>query len=412
MKFVLPVLLLPCFLVSNVRAVGDDWPRWRGANFDDISTSSASKEWPAEGPRRLWLYEDTGIGYSGYSIVGGTLYTMGARDVIEYVIAIDVATGKEKWAAEAGPLLRNDFGNGPRSTPAVDGGKIYAMSGKGTLICLEAESGKMVWRKTMEELGGIMPGWGYTESPLVDGNMVVCTPGGGQGTLAAFDKNTGEKVWQSTDWTDKAQYASIVPVKHNGARQLIQLTMQSVAGVNAADGKVLWTAAFPGSTAVIPTPIFSGGRVFVAAGYKVGCRAFDIGEGNQLAVAYESKDMVNHHGGVVLHKGSLFGYCDGKGWTCMDFQTGAVKWTENKALKKGAIHCCNDQLYLLEESTGTVVLIDAVTDGWHEHGRFKLDPQTKQRSAKGMIWTHPVVAAGKLFLRDQELLFCFDVAAK
>jgi outer membrane protein assembly factor BamB len=399
-------------ITTATTMVTSDWPRWRGANFNDISISKALKDWPAEGPEKLWLNQDAGLGYSGYAIVGDTLYTMGARDVVEYVIAIDVSTGKEKWSSEVGALLTNGWGNGPRSTPSVNAGKIYAMSGKGSLVCLDAATGKQVWRKSMEELGGKVPGWGYTESPLVDGNMVVCTPGGGQGTMAAFDKNTGEKVWQSTEWTDPAQYASILPVTHNGARQLIQLTMQSIAGVNAADGKVLWKSAFPGKTAVIPTPIFSEGQVFVAAGYGVGCQALKIGEGNTVTSLFSNTDMVNHHGGVVLHNGNLFGYSDKGGWTCMDFKTGAVKWAEKEKLKKGAIHCCNDQLYLLEEDSGTVVLIDAAADGWHEHGRFKLDPQTAQRSPKGKVWTHPVVANGRLFLRDQELLFCFDVAAK
>lgn len=397
---------------EEITTASSDWPRWRGATFDDISTSRALKEWPSDGPKKLWMNQDVGLGYSGYAIVGNTLYTMGARDVVEYVFAIDVATGKEKWASEVGALLTNGWGNGPRSTPTFAGGKIYAMSGKGNLVCLDAATGKQVWHKAMEELGGKVPGWGYTESPLVDGNMVVCTPGGGQGTMAAFDKNTGEKVWQSTEWTDPAQYASILPVTHNGARQLIQLTMQSIAGVNAADGKVLWKSAFPGKTAVIPTPIFSEGQVFVAAGYGVGCQALKIGEGNAVTSLFSNTDMVNHHGGVVLHGGNLFGYSDKGGWTCMDFKSGAVKWAEKAKLKKGAIHCCNDQLYLLEEDSGTVVLIDAAADGWHEHGRFKLDPQTTQRNPKGKIWTHPVVANGRLFLRDQELLFCFDVAAK
>lgn len=389
-----------------------DWPRWRGPNFDDISTDKVLKEWPKDGPKQLWLNNDVGLGYSGYSIVGGTLYTLGARDVVELVIAVDAKTGKEKWATEVGALLTNNWGDGPRSTPTVDGDKVYAMSGKGNLVCVSAADGKKLWSVSMESLGGKLPGWGYTESPLVEGNMVICTPGGGQGTMAAFDKNTGAKVWQSNDWTDPAQYSSILPATHNGGRQLIQLTMQSIAGVNAADGKVLWKTDFPGKTAVIPTPIFNDGQVFVAAGYGVGCKSVKIGEGNKLTDVYSNTDLVNHHGGVILHKGFLFGFSDGKGWTCMDFKTGDVKWQEKKGLKKGAIHCCNDQLYLLEEDSGTVVLIDASPSGWNERGRFTLSPQTMQRSKSGKIWTHPVVDGGRLYLRDQELLFCFDVAAK
>lgn len=389
-----------------------DWPRWRGADFDDQSKETGLlKEWPAEGPKKVWMFEDAGLGYSGFAVVGDTLYTMGARDAAEFVIAVDVKTGKEKWSVEVGPLLTNNWGNGPRSTPTVDGDKIYAMSGKGVLSCLNATDGKVLWKVTMDELGGKVPGWGYTESVLVEGNLVVCTPGGAQGCLAAFDKTTGKKAWQTMSWTDPAQYSSIIPATHNGVRQLIQLTMQSVGAVNAADGKVLWTTPFPGKTAVIPSPIFNNGRVFVVAGYGVGCKMVNIGPNNEVSDVYANNDLVNHHGGVLLYQGYLYGFSDGKGWTCMDFNTGTVKWQEKAALKKGAIHLADGMLYLLEEDSGNVVLADASPDGWKEHGRFKLDPQTTQRAKAGKIWTHPVVSGGKLYLRDQELLFCFDVSA-
>ncbi|MFZ4595169.1 MAG: PQQ-binding-like beta-propeller repeat protein, partial [Verrucomicrobiaceae bacterium] len=402
MKIASTLLALAAF-ASLAQAA--DWPRWRGANFDDLSTETGLlKKWPSTGPKQAWMNQDVGLGYAGFSIVGGTLYTMGARDVIEYVIAVDTATGKEKWADETGALLTNNWGNGPRSTPTVDGDKVYAISGKGVLVCLNAADGKEVWRVTMDSLGGKVPGWGYCESPLVEGNLVVATPGGSQGTVAAFDKLTGKLAWQSTEWTDPAQYSSIVPVTHNGARQLIQLTMQSIAAVNAVDGKVLWKSEFPGKTAVIPTPIFSEGQVFVAAGYGVGCKSVKIGPGNEVTEIYSNTDMVNHHGGVLLHEGNLYGFSDGKGWTCMDIKTGEVKWQEKKALKKGAIHYADGMLYLLEEDTGTVALIDASPKGWKEHGRFTLSPQTTQRAKSGKIWVHPVVSGGKLYLRDQELL--------
>lgn len=405
--------LLSALALCSSFASAADWPRWRGANFDDRSTETGLlKSWSTDGPKKVWMNEDAGLGYAGFSVVNGVLYTMGSRDVVEYVIAIDAATGKEKWSAEVGALLTNKWGDGPRATPTVDGDKIYAMSGKGTLVCLNAADGKQVWSVTMDSLGGKVPGWGFCESPLVEGNLVICTPGGGKGAMAAFDKLTGKPVWQTAEWTDPAQYASILPVTHNGARQLIQLTMQSIAGVNAADGKLLWRSDFPGKTAVIPTPIFSEGQVFVAAGYGVGCKSIKIGPGNEVTEVYSSTDMVNHHGGVLLYEGNLYGYSDKGGWTCMDFKTGAVKWAERGKLKKGAISFADGKLYLLEEDTGTVVLIDASPDGWKEHGRFTLTPQTLQRSKSGKIWVHPVVSNGKLYLRDQELLFCFDVSGK
>jgi outer membrane protein assembly factor BamB len=400
-------------LAALTSASATDWPTFRGADRTDVSKETGLlKEWPADGPKRVWLNENAGLGYAGYSIVGGVLYTMGARDAVEYVIAIDAATGKEKWSAEAGALLTNGWGDGPRSTPTVDGGRVYALSGKGTLVCLEAVDGKEQWRVNMTDLGGKVPGWGYCESPLIAGDLVVVTPGGSQGTLAAFDKKSGMKAWQSAGWTDGAQYASAIAVDHNGAKQIIQLTMQSIAGVNAANGEVLWKTEFPGKTAVIPSPIFSNGQVFVAAGYGVGCKSIKIGPGNTVEEVYANTDMVNHHGGVILHEGHLYGYSDKGGWTCMDFKTGAVKWQEQRALRKGAIHFADGMFYCLEENSGTVALIEASPAAWKEKARFTLTPQTTQRNPKGKVWTHPVVSGGKLFLRDQELLFCFDVSGK
>lgn len=411
-----PVLLLAvavAFPLSHL--VSADWPQWRGPNRDDHSGDTGLlKQWPEGGPKLVWTNKDAGLGYSGCSIVGGTLYTLGARDAVEYVIAIDANTGKEKWSAEAGALLTNGWGDGPRSTPTVAGGKVYTLSGKGQLSCFNAADGKLVWKTTMEDAGGKVPGWGYTESPLVEGNLVVCTPGGAQGAIAAFDKVSGKKVWQSADWTDPAQYSSIIAVDLNGARQFIQLTMQSVGAVNAKDGSLLWKVPFPGKTAVIPTPIFNDGHVFVCAGYNVGAKLVKIGSGNKAEDLNPDMNpaMENHHGGVVLVDGHLYGHSNKGGWTCLDFKTGAVKWQEQKALGKGAIHYADGQLYLLEEKTGTAALIDASPAGWKEHGRFTLTPQTTQRNPKGMVWTHPVVANGKLYLRDQELLFCFDVSGK
>jgi outer membrane protein assembly factor BamB len=410
-----PLFLTLLLTATTATLSAADWPTFRGGpERTDISQETGLlKRWPKDGPKQVWVNKDVGLGYSGFAIVEGTLYTLGARDAVEYLIAVDAATGKEKWSAEAGALLTNDWGNGPRSSPTVDSGKVYGLSGKGDLICVNAADGKEVWRASMTKLGGKVPGWGYCESPLVDGDLVVCTPGGNQGTMAAFNKNTGELVWQSAEWTDNAQYPSIVAVDHNGARQYIQLTMNSFAGVNAKDGKVLWKSEFPGKTAVIPTPIFSKGQVFVVAGYGVGCKSVKIGPNNQVEELYANQNMVNHHGGVILVGEHIYGYSDtGKAWTCLELKSGKVQWAEKQALKKGAIHCADGKLYLLEEDSGTVVLIDASPSGWKESGRFTLSPQTEQRSPKGKVWTHPVVSGGKLYLRDQELLHCYDVSGK
>lgn len=399
-------------------SVADDWPQWRGPDRTDISKETGLlKQWPEGGPKQVWLNKDGGLGYAGFSVVGGKLFTMGARGETEFVIALDANTGKQLWCAEIGVLYPNNWGDGPRGTPTVDGDRVYAMGGQGTLVCCDAAGGKLIWKKTMQELGGKVAQWGYTESPLVDGKLVVCTPGGPQGAIAALDKMTGEVVWQSKEFTDAAQYSSIIAVNHNGARQYIQLTMQSVVGVAAADGKLLWRSEWPGKVAVIPTPIFHDGYVYVTSGYKVGCKLVKVAAGNQVSDVYASPLMENHHGGVILVGDCIYGHSNSEGWVCQDFKTGKQVWAEKQAFGKGSVGCCAEGLlYCLEESNGkkpaSVVLIEASPKGWKEHGRFTLEPQTEQRKKSGRIWTHPVVANGKLYLRDQEMIFCFDVKAK
>jgi outer membrane protein assembly factor BamB len=407
MKTCTASLLLGLSLACSLHAA--DWPTFRGGDRTDISKETGLlKKWPAEGPKKLWVFDQAGLGYSGYAIVAGTLYTMGANeDGEELVIAVDANTGKEKWRSVVGPRLANGWGDGPRSTPTVDADRVYAMGGKGDLACLSAKHGKELWKASMTEAGGKVPGWGYCESPLIDGSNVICTPGGPQGTMLALDKMSGKKVWQSEAWTDGAQYASVIAADFGGKHQLIQLTQQNFAGIDAKDGKVIWQVPFPGKTAVIPTPIFSNGQVYVAAGYGVGCKSVKLGS-SEPEVLYENQNMVNHHGGVILVGDYLYGYSDKGGWTCQDFKTGEVKWSD-KSLGKGAVHCADGMLYLVEENTGTIALIEASPSGWNEKGRFTLDPQSPQRNPKGKVWTHPVVSNGKLYLRDQELLFCFDV---
>ncbi len=395
---------------SSARAA--DWPQWRGPNRDDHSPDTGiAKSWPEGGPKQLWVNKDVGLGYAGVAIVGEQLFTMGLRGDTEFLLAVDAKSGKELWATELGPLLKNGWGNGPRGTPSVESGRVYAMSGMGYLLCANAADGKPVWQVSMADFGGGKPGWGYTESVLVDGDRVICTPGGKEGTLLALDKATGKKVWQSADWTDGAQYSSPVVATINKTRQYVQLTQQHLAGIDAASGKVLWQSDWQGKTAVIPTPIVRDNTVYIASGYGVGCKLVTIDAENKASDAWVNTTMVNHHGGVILAGENLFGYSDKGGWTCQSLKTGEALWV-SKALGKGAVHFVDGMLVCLEENSGTVVLAEASTKEWKEHGRFKLAPQTTQRNPKGKVWTHPVVVNGKLYLRDQELLSCYDVAGK
>jgi outer membrane protein assembly factor BamB len=397
-------------LVGTIVSFAADWPQWRGPDRTDVSKETGLlKKWPDEGPQRVWLFKEAGLGYAGPSIAGGKLFTMGTRENEEVLLALDANSGKELWVAKLGKVLENNWGNGPRGTPTVDGDHVYTLSGEGLLACAQVADGKIVWTKAMKDVGGKIPGWGYTESVVVDGAQVVCTPGGDQGTIAAFNKTDGNLLWQSKGIKDTAQYASIIPATINGEKQYVQLTMESVLGVSAKDGALLWRVDFPGKTAVIPTPIVKDNFVFVTAGYGVGCKLIEIKPGNQATEVYANKIMKNHHGGVVLVGDHVYGHSDGVGWVCMEFKTGNQVWAERSKLGKGAVTCADGMLYCLDEGSGAVALVEASPKGWSEQSRFKLDPQTTIRSPQGRIWTHPVIANGKLYLRDQDLISCYDV---
>jgi len=402
--------LVALVIAWSLNASAADWPEWRGPGRNDHSPDTGLlKSWPAGGPKRLWLNENAGLGYAGFSVVGNRLFTMGLRDNQELILCLDPATGKELWAAPAGAKFQNTWGDGPRATPTVDGNHVYAIGGQGTLVCAQVSDGKVVWQKSLtSDLGGKLQDWGYTESVLIVDNLVVCTPGGGKGTLAALKKDTGELAWQSGELKDNAQYSSPILAVHNGKPQIVQLVMTKVFGVDPANGKVLWTQDFPGRVAVIPTPIYHDGHVYVTAGYGVGCMLVKLGADNTASIAYENKVMKNHHGGVIRVGDHLFGHSEGPGWVCQNFKTGEEVWASKK-LGKGAIHFADGMFYCLDEGSGVVALVELSTKEWVEKGRFKLDPQTKQRSPQGRIWTHPVVINGRLYLRDQELLHCYDV---
>lgn len=407
MKFSLPLLLL-AFGHSLLGAA--DWPQWRGANRDDHSPDkSILNPWPEKGPQQTWLNQNAGLGYAGFAVVGSQLLTMGAVDGAEQVLCLDAADGTQKWAVKLDDsVYPNQWGDGPRTTPTVDGDKLYALSANGVLGCLSAKDGSILWKTSLvSDLGGKLQSWGYTESVLIDGEKVICTPGGSSGTMAALDKKTGKVIWRSTDLKDEAQYSSPILYTHQGQRQVAQLLGKKVVGVNPDNGELLWEAKFPGRTAVIPTPIYKDGHLYVTAGYSVGCQLLKLG-GKTPELVYENNGMVNHHGGVILIDGKLYGHSDKGGWTCQDFMTGETLW-KSEALGKGAVGYAAGHLVCLEEKSGTVALVEASPAGWKEKSRFTLSPQTSQRKPQGKIWVHPVIVNGRLYLRDQELIYCYNV---
>lgn len=403
-----------------------DWPQWQGPDRTNVSTETGLlKEWPSKGPKLLWTSEDVGLGYSGPAIVGDRLYTLGADKTNDFVIALNVNSGEKIWSTPIGPFVNNNWGGGPRSTPTVDGEFLYAIGASGVLACLKSKDGGRVWSVNLAGeggLGGSKPFWNYSESPLVDGDQVICTPGGNKGTLAALNKKTGEVIWRSKELTQNAGYSSVVPATIGGVRQYVQLTMKpgrsgggGVAGIAAKDGRLLWYHDNPKyRTAVIPTPLVHDNYVYVAVGYGAGDLLLKLtpdGEGTRAEQIYSPdamKVMDNKHEAFVLVGDYIYGWSDRGGWTCQELKSGKVMWRSNK-LGRGSITTADGQLYCYSEDRGTVVLVKASPKGWEEQGRFNIPRQSSQRSPSGGVWTHPVVANGKLYLRDQELLFCYDV---
>ena len=408
--------MVVCILAAGASAQrgggrrGGDWPQWRGPARDNISKETGLlKEWPEKGPPLAWKAKGVGQGYSTVAVAGDRIYTMGDRGDASYVHALQLDGGKNVWSAKVGRPGGNY--EGTRSTPTVDGDRVYAQGQYGDLVCLDAASGKEQWRKNLEkDFGGkMMSGWGYSESVLVDGDKVACTPGGDRGAIVALNKKTGDVVWRTEDFTDEAAYSSLVPAEIGGKRQYVQLTGESVVGISAENGSVLWGAKRHGETAVIPTPIVSGNLVFVTSGYDIGCNLFRVTPGGgkfSVEQAYANKDMENHHGGVVLVGDHVYG-TSGNMLVCMELKTGKVKW-KDRSVGKGAVAYADGHLYVRGEAgEGEVALVEATPAGYREKGRFDQPDRSDQQS-----WAQPVVAGGKLYLRDQDLLLCYDVKGK
>ena len=402
-------------------ARADDWPQWRGPNREDKSAEKGLlKEWPKDGPPLVWKATGIGTGFSGVSVAGGKIFTMGQQKDSTFVYALDEnakeGVNKVLWSTEIGKPSNPGGFPGTRCTPTVDGDRVYVLSQEGELACLKAADGKMVWHKSFkDDFNGGEPHWGFAESPLVDGDRLICTPGGKEGTLLALDKKTGEKLWRTADWKDGAQYSSPIAVEMGGQRQYIQLTMENVAGVDAGTGKVLWKAPRKGGTAVITTPVFHDGYVYVTSSYGVGCDLFKVTGDNGVYKAEPvythdtNKVMANHHGGVILLDDKIYGCSGDRNWVCQDLKTGEKVWEQDKGTPgKGSLAYADGHFYLRGEGSPSIVaLIEATPKGYEEKGRFTQPDRSKGHAA----WPHPVIANGKLYLRDQDVLLCYDLKA-
>jgi outer membrane protein assembly factor BamB len=408
---------LPCWCLAAFAfpAAADDWPQWQGPERNAISQeTSLLPIWPAGGPRLTWQVKGLGGGYSTPTIAAGHIFGLGFQGADEVAWALDESSGKEIWKvriAAARPAAGGEAREGSRGSATVDGSVLYALGQSGDLVCLDTATGAKKWQKNLvRDFGGAIPRWGYSESPLVDGNKVICTPGGGAATLVALNKKTGAPIWRArVPQGNGAAYASVVVGEVGGQRQYVQLLHGGVVGIAADTGKFLWGyAKAANGVANCSTPIFHDSSVFAASGYGTGGGLVQLTRKGKLTAAkevYFTKHMKNQHGGMVLVDGFLYGSDDPGSLVCLEFQTGKVMWEERRP-GKGSIIYAEGRLYYRNEG-GPIVLVEANPQGYVEKGRF----DQPNRSGKA-AWPHPIIANGKLYIRDQDLLLCYDVKAR
>jgi outer membrane protein assembly factor BamB len=402
---ILSGLILLFALAGQVMAqAGANWPQWRGPNRDGVSKETGLlKQWPAEGPPLLWKASGAGRGYSSFSVANGRLYTMGLRGDREFVIAFDVANGKEAWATPHGGAFRNDRGDGPRGTPTVDGDRVYALGGNGDLSAFEAKTGKVIWSKNvLREFGGSNIQWGISESPLVLGNKVLVNAGGRNASIVALNKADGAVLWKSQ--SDEAGYSSAIPLQVNGGTQVVFFTAQRAVGLDVNDGRLLWEYAKPSNNvANVATPIARANRVFISSDYGTGGGVVEIKPDGKAQEIYFTKDMRNHHSSSILVGDHLYGFSSAV-LTAMKFDTGEIAWRD-RSVGKGSLVFADGHLYAFSEG-GVVGLIEATPEGYREKGRFRIQQDSLP------TWAHPVVAGGRLYLRDQDTIYAYDVKQK
>ncbi|MBM3994204.1 MAG: polyvinylalcohol dehydrogenase [Planctomycetes bacterium] len=429
LRVITPLVLA---LVGSV-AFADDWTQFRGPNRLGLSTEKGLlKAWPKKGPNLAWTFKNAGLGFSSVVVSKGVVFTNGTdmnfKD--EYLIALSEDKGIELWRTKIGPLFTfkdNTWGDGPRGTPTVDGNLVYALGGQGELVCVDAskKGGEVVWRKNLvTDFGGMMMSkWGYSESPLVDGDLLICTPGGAKGTLLALDKTKGVEKWRTKDWTHSAPYSSPVVAEINGKRQYIQIGYINdvdgavLAGVDATNGKTLWTTSITKGAAysISPTPIVKGNQVYVST--EDGCQLYEVKAGGKVDEKYPSgkptKNIKNSYGGIVLIGDVLYGHSRPGIWNAQDFKTGkALDWNMRNKLKgnSGALIAADGMIYVFTDD-GEVGLIDADPSKFEIAGSFRIVksqiPANLATSNDSQTWAHPAIANGRLYIRDHELIYAY-----
>ncbi len=403
---------------------GAEWPGWRGPHRDGLSTESGLlKAWPAGGPPLAWEAHGLGAGFSSVAITGDRIYTMGDRRDGQYVLALNRADGKTVWATRIGEPWEDNDAPGPRGTPTLDGDSVYAIGTEGEVVCLDAATGEARWRRSMvrDYNGRMMSDWKFSESPLVDGDRVVFTPGSFDALMAAVDKRTGKEIWRAgggarvgSAGSNGAGYASMVISEGAGVKQYVQLAGRGLFGVRAADGKLLWNYnRIANDIANIPTPVVRGDYVFAATGYQTGSVLLKLartadGVAAQEVYFLDAHTFQNHHGGFVLVRDFIYGgHGHNNGFPiCLDFLTGKVRWggdfRPEGSQGSAAVAYADEHLYFRYQN-GVMKLIEASPAGYKETGSFRI-PGVKLPS-----WSHPVILDGKMYQREQDALYCYNI---
>ncbi len=411
-----------CGLLLVVAAIGrsDSWPTFRGPQRAGVAPDKGLlTEWPEGGPKLVWKTEGAGRGYSSLAIVGGKIYTLGdapstAEDKDEYLVCFNQADGKQLWKTKTGEAWHEGKPDwqSSRSTPTVDGDRLYVITPRGALICCKT-SGEELWRHDLKKdfAGMKAEGWGYSESVTIDGDQLVCTPGGPTNTMVALDKVTGEKRWAAVRPDDRgAGHSSIVIANVGGTKVYVQSTGSGAMGVRASDGKLLWKFDIDKTTAVIPTPIVRGDLVFFVAGYGRGgalLKQVPAANGDiNVEVVYPLQvELANKHGGVVLVGDNLYGDSEDRGivW-CAELMTGKVLWKSRGPGKDSASMVAADDHLYVHYANGTMALVKASPTGFEAVSHFDV-PGSGERPS----WSHPVIVDGNLYVREGDEINCYDV---
>lgn len=410
-------LIVPtCALVAAMSIVTSgqqpqaaDWPQWRGPERTGISRETGlAKAWPSSGRPLQWSAVNLGAGFGSLAVSGDLILVQGLKGRESVVTRVNRADGKVVWVRAVGPGRDNDRGSGPRGTPTIDGGRAFVLTENGDLASLRVQDGTVVWRRNvLQDFAARNIPWLISESPLVDSNNVIVTPGGRNAGMVALDKLTGKTVWVARELSDEAGYASPIAADVQGVQTVMTLTAQTGVGVRASDGKLMWrNRSASNSTANIATPAFFDNKVFYTSSYGTGGALLSLSAQAGEVRAHEvyfTPDMQNHHGGVVVMGGYLYGFHNSI-LAAMDLATGKTLW-RNRSVGKGALAYADGRFYILSENH-VMGLAEATPTGYRETGRFQIADQGWHS------WAHPVVSGGRLYLRNQGVVSSYDIRAR